>query len=169
VLRLNLASGTDIREFWTNLDAVRQWPGSKPCDIVWDARKDAIPFMQDSVDEIYAGYLLLHLLRRYHFPVLADIRRVLKPGGMFRVGEVDMQAVMLRYLLSPTDPNLNELIWGEQGRVHGEDLAEFDTHNQGFTVDSLITLLAEAGFKDFKRVKVHGDAVWYELTLECTK
>jgi predicted SAM-dependent methyltransferase len=170
-LRLNLASGTDIKPPpWVNLDVVPQWPGARPCDILWDARTDKIPFPDDSADEVYAGYLFLHLLRRYHEPVLAEIRRVLKSGSILRVGEVDMERVFQRYLNEDgEDPRLDQLIWGEQGVIHGAVLSEFDTHVQGFTEDTLRALLNRGGFKDLRRVQIHHPDVWYELTLECTK
>jgi predicted SAM-dependent methyltransferase len=169
-LRLNLACGTDYKEGWVNADVVRQWPGARPCDLVWDARKDPIPFPDDSADEIYAGYLFLHLLRRYHAPVLAEIRRVLRPGGVLRVGEVDMEDVFRRYLAEHgIDPRLDQLIWGEQGEIHGAALTEFDTHVQGFTETTLRQFLTDGGFKDIRRIQIHVAEVWYELTLEARK
>lgn len=169
-MRLNLASGTDLRDGWVNLDVVPKWPSaSRGCDVVWDARKDAIPFPDDSAEEIYAGYLLMHLAPHYHAPVLAEIRRVLAPGGVLMVGEVDMDVVMRRFLESPSDPRLAELIWGEQGSFHGDGLADFDKHCHGFTSASLQDLLARSGFGGFGRARIHAAAVFYELTLTCTK
>lgn len=168
-MRLNLASGTDLRDGWLNLDIVPKWPiAARGCDVVWDARKDRIPFADGSVDEVYAGYLLLHLAPCYHGFVLEEIRRVLKPGGLARFGEVDMEIVMGRFLKNPLDPHAAELIWGEQGNVHGSDLAEFDKHCHGFTEESLRATLYIAGFKDFRRVSIHSPDVFYELTIECT-
>src|SRR5450631_2524408 len=60
VLRLNLASGTDLRsgDGWVNLDVVPRWPGTaRGCEVIWDATRDRIPFPDGSVDEVYAGYL----------------------------------------------------------------------------------------------------------------
>lgn len=116
-MKLNLASGTDLRNApWINLDVVSRWPNTiKGCDIIWDARKDKIPFADNSIDEIYAGYLLLHLAPRFHEQVLAEIWRVLSPNGILVIGEVDMREVMIRYLNNPFDPNFSDLIWGEQG------------------------------------------------------
>src|SRR5690242_12817833 len=100
MLRINLASGTDIRDGWQNLDVVARWPGTRRgCDVVWDARKDPIPFASGDVDEVYAGYLLLHLAPRFHMPVLAEILRVAKSGARIVFGEVDMVRVMSRWLL----------------------------------------------------------------------
>ena len=166
MLRLNLASGTDIKDGWVNLDIVPKWPAAKRgCDMIWDARKDAIPFGDNSVDEIYAGYLLLHLAPYYHKPVLAEIRRVLAPTGILTVGEVDMEIVLERYLDDPSDKRYSELIWGEQAA----EFAEFDKHCQGFTEQTLRELLCDNGFKDFKRINIHCAGVFYELTIQCRK
>lgn len=169
-MKLNLASGTDLRDGWVNLDVVPKWPSApRGCDVIWDARKDKIPFPDGSAEEIYAGYLLLHLAPKYHSAVLADIRRVLSPAGVLMVGEVDMEVVMRMFLENPLDTRCSELIWGEQGSIHGDDLADFDKHCQGFTEASLKKVLTDAGFTGFQRVRFHCADVFYELTLTCRK
>lgn len=168
MLRLNLASGTDIRDGWVNLDAVA-WPiARRPPDAFWEARQD-IPYESNQVDEIYAGYLFLHVEPDRHDGLLAECRRVLKPGGVLVVGEVDMAILLPRWLANPSDKYLSGLVWGEQGDVHGKELAKWDKHNQGFTEKSLREFLSRGGFKRAERIKVHSDAVWYELTLKTTK
>lgn len=173
-VRLNLACGTDVRDGWINLDVVAKWPlARRACDAIWDARRDTIPVMDQCVDEVYAGYLFLHLAPQHHVRVLHDIRRVMKPGGRLVVGEVDMAILLPRWLAKPTDAYLSGLVWGEQGELPGgapeeqRALAEFDKHCQGFTEASLRALLAKAEFFDARRIRVHSEAVWYELTLEC--
>jgi len=175
MLRLNLASGTDIRpasDGWVNLDVVPQWPGFPPCDLVWDARKDRIPFPDESVDEVVAGYLLLHLAPYHHPRVLREIRRVMKPGAKLQVGEVDMDLALKRWLDDPYDKSAREMIWGEQG-AHEDprymEFAEFDKHCCGFTESTLTYLLAGYKFRHIQRVKIHAPEVWYELTMECVK
>ena len=166
ILKLNLASGTDIRDGWINMDVVAKWPNvRRGCDVIWDALKDPLPFVDNSVDEIYAGYLLLHLPPEHHTRVLREIRRVLKPDtGTAMFGEVDMAIVMERFLKTPKDARLAELIWGEQGEYHGTTYAAFDKHCHGFTESSLRETLRESGFSKFERVQIHSAAVFYELT-----
>ncbi len=170
MLRLNLASGTDIKDGWVNLDVVPRWPlASRGCDVIWDARTDRLPYGDDSVDECYAGYLFLHLSPNHHKRVLADIRRVLRPGGVLTVGEVEMDEVLRRWIANPRDARLAELIWGEQGDVHGEDLAAFDKHCHGYTEETLREFLASGGFHNARRIQIHSSEVWYELTLQVMK
>lgn len=174
-MKLNLASGTNIRDGWMNLDVVPRWPlASRGCDQLWDARTQAIPFPDGSAEEVYAGYLFLHLAPMHHARVLEDIRRVMKLGGRLIVGEVEMDAVMRRWLGSPEDKRLAELIWGEQGDLdqplaEQAALAEFDKHCHGFTEASLRAFLARGHFREARRIRVHDAAVWYELSLETFK
>jgi predicted SAM-dependent methyltransferase len=167
-LYLNLACGTDIKDGWQNLDVVSKWPLSRrACDVIWDARKDKIPFPDNSAEQIYAGSLILHLAPCWHASVLAEIHRVLSPQGFVTFDEVDMDVVLRRYLADPLDFGNNQLIWGEQGTVHGEDLVEFDKHCWGFTEASLRKTLESAGFKIDARIQVH--QVYYDLALRCSK
>lgn len=169
-IKLNLASGTDLREGWINLDIVEKWPtAARGCDIIWDARKDKIPFTDGSVSEIYAGYLFLHLAPDHHLPVLKEIHRALSTNGTLMVGEVDMAIVMKRFLEDPTDKRIHELIWGEQGNFHGEELSQFDKHCHGFTQETLAKLLLDNGFENCRRGQIHTDEVFYELTIVCSK
>lgn len=174
MLKLNLASGTDLREGWVNLDIVPRWPNTKRgCDVIWDARKDKIPFPDNSAEEIYAGYLLLHIAPIYHKPVLAEIHRVLSPSGDLLFREVDMEVVFPMFLQKPNDVRLAELIWGEQGQPGsarpGEgwnEHAEFDKHCHGFTRATLTRLLEETGFTSFD---ARPKQEFYDLWLSCRK
>lgn len=168
--KLNLASGTALFEGngWLNLDVVPKWPSAdKGCDIVWDARKDKLPFGDNSVEEVYAGFLLLHLTRRHHIPVLSEIYRVLAPGAIFRIVEVDMPVVMQRFIAEPFNPQLSDLIWGEQGSFHGDPLEEFDKHCQGHTRESLQALLSDSGFGSFEYGVNSNPDVFWEFHIKC--
>lgn len=171
MIKLNLASGTDLRPApWVNLDAVARWPGtSRGCDVVWDATKDRIPFPDSSVDEIYAGYLLLHVPPRYHASLLQDIKRVCAPGARLVFSEVDFAIVMPRWLAKPDDQYLSGLIWGEQGEVHGANLADWDSHRWGYTEEKLAGVLVRAGFRDPRRIAIHDPGVFFELTIQVYK
>ncbi len=126
-----------------------------------------------SYDEIYAGYLLLHLAPMFHRPVLKEIWRVLSPTGTLLVREVDMEVVFRMFLEKPDDTRLAELIWGEQGQESdarpGEgwlDHVEYDKHCHGFTQKSLAGLMHATGFADFT---YPGKQAFYDLWLSCRK
>lgn len=166
-IRLNLASGYDLKPDWINLDAVARWPHmTQGCDIIWDARKDKIPFADNTVEVIRTGELFLHIPKIYHKLVLADIYRVLKPGGQFIVNDVDMEWTMKKWLEDPNDKTITNLIWGG----HHDDWVEYDRHCNGFTAKSLANMLTKAGFINLERINVHNpENTPYELTYKCQK
>lgn len=167
-MKLNLASGTDLRpEPWQNWDIVQRWPSNaRDCDVVWDARSNVIPVPDASVDEIYAGYLLLHVSRDHHVPLMAEMFRTLKPGGKVTIDEVNMRAAVQRWLDNPYDNDACSMIWGEMGSVHGAEFIEYDTHRSGHTLATLMRLMQDAGFQRVSRVTLHAPSVWYQMALE---
>lgn len=168
-LRLNLASGSDNRvgNGWRNLDIVEKWPNcERSADEIWDARSDKIPYPDCSVDEIYAGYLLLHVSRPHHVPLMAECFRVLQPGGKITIDEVNMKLAMQRWIENPRDESANTIVWGENGSIHGAQFEEYDTHRSGHTLATLMQLMQDAGFTRVSRVQIHDPvAVWYSLSL----
>jgi SAM-dependent methyltransferase len=164
---LNLASGANLKPGWFNLDAVARWPNTDSgCDIIWDARKHKIPFADNTVDCVETGELFLHIPKIYHKLVLADIFRVLKPGSLFTVNDINMEWVMTEWLKNPSDIGLTKLIWGCQH----DDWTDFDRHCNGFTPASLAEMLKTAGFINLERTNIHNPSVTlYELTYKCQK
>jgi predicted SAM-dependent methyltransferase len=153
---------------YVNTDVIRQWPGYQPADVVCDARKP-FPFADGSFGTVYLGHLLQHIAQPHHADCLAECWRVLTAPGILVATEVDMDIVMPRFLQNPMDIPARELIWGEQGVIHGEGLVEADTHRHGFTEDSLREVLTDAGFTPGKRVRLHHRDVFYELSLSAAK
>jgi predicted SAM-dependent methyltransferase len=76
-LRLHLGSGGQPKEGWVNVDLF-----AESADVHLDVRED-LPFSDNSAAFVYSEHLFEHL----DYPVdaqhlLAEIRRVLKPGGI---------------------------------------------------------------------------------------
>src|SRR5579859_7956373 len=61
-----------------------------------------LPFLDSSLDEIYAGHLLEHLEPIQGDWFLKECLRVLKSGGLLGVVVPDMKAVFSRYINGPT-------------------------------------------------------------------
>ena len=171
-MRINLASGTDLRPAptWQNWDIVRRWPSNpRDCDRVWDARSNKIDVPDRSVDEICAGYLFLHVPYPHHEPLAREMFRVLRPGGRLEVGDVDMPVAMRRWLADPYDPSARDIVWGEQGSIHGAAFAEYDKHCAGHSEATMRKLLGDAGFVRIERFKQHAEAVWYEMSIQAVR
>jgi len=76
--KLNLGCGIDIKEGWINLDSINI-PG---VDVVHNIEKFPLPFVDKEFDEILAQDVLEHV---DYIPVLKDLHRILKKGGVLRI------------------------------------------------------------------------------------
>lgn len=181
---LNIGNGSWKFDHWINMDVVAEWPGYEATDVVADARHP-LPFKDEHFETVYLGHLLQHLPQRSHRDCMEECRRVLKPNSLLVITEVDMDVVMHVFLgkthtgqpgypheltrTTAEEVEVGELIWGEQGRVHGAGLEESDTHRWGFTEKTLRQELEMADFPNAERIKIHHEDVWYELTLKARK
>lgn len=90
--RLNLGCGPRILPGWINADR-RPAPGVAVCG---DFR-DGLPLADGGIDYAVA----MHLLQDFAWgdipPLLADVRRVLKPGGILRIGVPDLDRAIDAY------------------------------------------------------------------------
>lgn len=76
--KLNIGCGVDTKQGWINLDSIHI-PG---VDVVHDIEKLPLPFGDSEFDEILAQDVLEHV---DYIPVLKDLHRILKKGGLLRV------------------------------------------------------------------------------------
>lgn len=69
---------------WSNLTTLDYNPDHKP-DVVWDLMQGALPFEDNSFDELHAYEVLEHTGSqgdyKFFFKQFSDFWRVLKPGG----------------------------------------------------------------------------------------
>jgi predicted SAM-dependent methyltransferase len=77
---------------WINVDANAF---TAKCD-VWADLRNKLPFPDSSVDVIYSHHVIEHLPNlRFHF---AELRRCLKPGGVFRVGGPNGDSAIRKFI-----------------------------------------------------------------------
>lgn len=74
--RLNLGSGKDYKEGWTNLDYNRDYK----VDIVHNLNKFPYPFKEAEFDYIYCSHVLEHVDDL--FRTLRELLRILRKGGV---------------------------------------------------------------------------------------
>lgn len=86
-MKLNLGCGEYPADGWTNVDS---YPGVNP-DVVADLV--SLPFDDGSADAVYCGHCLEHNGPGELPAILAEIRRVLKPGGELCVVAPDLDRI----------------------------------------------------------------------------
>lgn len=104
-------------------------------------------FADDAADLIYASHVLEYFDRVEVLDVLAQWRRVLRPGGVLRLAVPDFEALARVYLDSG---DLGLVIGPLYGRWQaGPDLVLH--HRTTYDFRSLAGVLGECGFRDVRR------------------
>jgi predicted SAM-dependent methyltransferase len=142
-LRLHLGSGNHHLPGWVNVDVF-----GNPCEILWDLRSP-LPFPDGSVDAAFLEHVLEHFDLASGLTLLEGVHRVLRPGGILRVGVPDLGRYMQSYAgdgtlieeLRPGRPT-PLLAVAEVTQAHG--------HRSAWDADTLVTVLREAGFDDIR-------------------
>jgi predicted SAM-dependent methyltransferase len=83
-LKLHLGCGEVKLDGWANVDLV----GAGAADFIWDLR-ESLPFPAGSVNAIFHEHLLEHLTYWQGASLFGECRRLLRPGGILRVGVPD--------------------------------------------------------------------------------
>lgn len=79
--KLNIGCGSDLRPDYINIDCIEQETSTPYLQL--DLEVARLPFLANSIDEIFAAHILEHL---HNFPKLMnEFHRVLKPSGSLRV------------------------------------------------------------------------------------
>ncbi len=79
MIKLNVASGKDIRKGWDNLDIHKRFGAN----IIWDLNKLPLPFKNESYDYILCSCFLEHL--NDCFPLMNEFVRILKHKGTLEI------------------------------------------------------------------------------------
>lgn len=99
ITRLNIGAGPWTREGWATLDNPcphYTWP--EPPDIAMDLTEmKPIPLEGGSVDLIFCSHLVEHLFDDQVDYLFDEVRRVLRPGGVFRVTCPDVEWSVAEY------------------------------------------------------------------------
>jgi SAM-dependent methyltransferase len=144
VKRLNWGCGAAGEPGWLNSD-LKAGPG---IDISADIR-DGLPLASDSIDYIVSIHALPMISYPDLLPVLAELRRMLKPGGVLRLALPDLDRGIEAY--ARRDPEYF-LVPDQEVRSHG---GKFIVHMLWygysvtlFTKDFIEELLWAAGFRE---------------------
>ena len=92
-LRMNIGCGTHLISGWVNMDVAPGAPGVVPGDVL------AIPCASGAAEAVILFDVIEHLHPRREVPVaLAEVFRVLTPGGVLRVSTPDLAVLAKAYV-----------------------------------------------------------------------
>lgn len=154
-IRLNLGCGFTTLPGFINVDKLR----ARHIHYV-RAVTNLRPFADDSVDLVYVSHCLEHVTHRKTNDVLAEWRRVLRPGGILRIGVPDFDVLLDAYFHSGKDiESIQPFLMG------GQDY-QLNQHLIMFTERSLRDRLLGVGFQEVRRWERNADQ-WTSLP-DCT-
>jgi predicted SAM-dependent methyltransferase len=141
-LKLHLGSGVVYKAGWVNIDLL-----PARVDVPWNLVR-GIPFRDATVDAIMHEHLQEHLTLRQGYELACESRRVLKPGGILRIGVPDAGQAVQSYAGNWSDD------WARSaptGMIAIQRLFYADGHRAMYDGQTLILLLHAAGFSDVQR------------------
>lgn len=164
-LWLNLGSSRQPLEGFENLD-LTPFPEVISCDI-----RLGLPYKDGSAEVIVASHILEHLHPWKELPLaLADIRRVLAPGGTFRLSVPDLMELVCCYSTgdfiehAATQEEVKRVAPVEFSQLpralqfssicfgNNSGNASYDGHQAVWDSEALIWMLERTGFKEARRV-----------------
>jgi predicted SAM-dependent methyltransferase len=90
-LRVHLGSGDRPKAGWVNVDLL-----GHRVDLAWNLNRP-LPFGDGSVEAIFQEHLLEHLTLERGLALIQDCYRMLKPGGVLRIGVPNADAYVRSY------------------------------------------------------------------------
>jgi predicted SAM-dependent methyltransferase len=156
-VKIDIGCGT--HDEWIEGDWIRVDPYVKEADVhcvAWD-----LPYLDNTVDEIWSSHLLEHLYKKQVAPTLKEWYRVLKTGGKLTVRVPDLEWCCNWWLSHQTMGWDLDIIYGGQSR-------EGEAHHTGFNEKIMKDYLHEAKFRIIKmeELRTHGQKT---LSFECIK
>ena len=102
--------GDLLREEWNNIRFSLQPHAAIPNVCTLDLRRKKLPFPNSSFDAVYANHVIEHLTPHEGERFVAELHRVLKPGGICRIVAPDLEKSSIDYLdqLREATSNPNE-------------------------------------------------------------
>lgn len=163
-MRLNLGCGKMLLDGFVNIDIQQNPKAKRPIDLTADVRN--VPLSDECADEVHAYHVIEHFHRWETDAVLAEWKRLLKPGGRLVLELPDLEKACRNLLAGDTD---QMSYWGIYGDPSHRD--PFMCHPWGFTPRTMRQLLEAGGFLDIKFLppETHGRRIKRDMRVEARK
>jgi len=148
-IRLNLGSGSDMREGYINIDLY-----DDRADLKLDITK--LPYKDNSVDEIISSHVIEHIAFKEAWDAMADWYKMLKPGGILKIETPDLLNLCKAFIAASEEernylyPHMFALADGGPGEIHRFLFTEFQLRFQ----------LDNVGFVNI--IRVEPDSTYYK-------
>lgn len=138
-MKLNIGCGTTKYPGFVNIDSET----SLNPDVVHDLKGRALPYAEGEVDEIWFIHCIEHIEEQYHFPILLDFHRVLKPEGKLIIAYPEFIRCASAYMENRRGMRdfWKATIYGRQGYPGDYHVSLMDTRD-------FSKLLERVGFSD---------------------
>lgn len=137
-LKLNLGCGLSKLKDFINIDIE---PKVEP-DLIQDFRLGLPQFKNNSVSEVYLIHTIEHIEEKYHFNMLTEVYRVLKPNGLFFCAYPEFTKAAQNYI---TNYLGQREFW--KATIYGRQLYPGDYHVSLMDSSIFKQTLINAGFK----------------------
>ena len=153
-MRLDIGSGNFPKEGFTTIDKYTQ------AHFYGDITK--LFYKDNSIEEVYTNQVLEHLSKKEVPVALKEIQRILQPNGKFTIIVPDLEYCVNYWLKDKQSRGFPlDVIYGNQ-----EHEGEF--HKTGFTMETLKTLVEQAGLK-ITRIEIIDDHAVKSIIVEGVK
>jgi SAM-dependent methyltransferase len=162
-LQLHIGCGPAHPPGWVNIDV---YPAPLAINVLW-----GLPFATGSARYVFVSHLLEHLFYPADVgPFLAEVHRVLAPGGVMRVVVPDIEQCIEAYSKNDRsffDSRRETFTWWPEKATRLEDFLAyagvgpepaylFEAHKYGYDFETLARTLREAGFTTIVRSSFMG-------------
>lgn len=147
-MKLNIAAGKQTWDGWYCVDAVQHPKATRPLDLLFafefagETLSTPLPLGDGVASEIFNGHFIEHVYRWEAPAVIAEFRRLLKPGGRLIMELPDLEKCARNLLAGQKDQLCMWGLYGDPGQQ-----SPYMCHRWGYTPATVTDLLLSAGFR----------------------
>lgn len=171
-MRINFACGKQTWADWYCIDAVRHPKATRDPDLLYAAEFDGeelrtpLPLADGCAEEVASFHFIEHVFRWEAPAMLAEWKRLLKPGGLLVLELPNIEAAA-KNLIAGMDPQM--WMFPFYGDPSHRD--PYMMHKHGYMPRTIKELVAECGFKDIRILppQTHGRRANRDMRVEARK